>query len=66
MILPSTISHQPSFYLPADAEAESILAPYLDKAKSFLQAVGGNMPSYVKDFVDDFEIAGSSESTATS
>lgn len=62
VILPSTISDQPSFYMPADADADSVLTPYLEKAKTFLQAVGDKLPSYVKDFVDDFEIAGSSKS----
>jgi hypothetical protein len=45
----------------ADADADSILSPYLEKAKTFLQTVGDNLPSYVKDFVDEFEMAGSSE-----
>lgn len=61
MILPSTISQQPSFVMSADADADSILSPYLEKAKTFLQTVGDNLPSYVKDFVDEFEMAGSSE-----
>ena len=62
VILPSTISDQPSFYMPADADADSVLTPYLEKAKTFLQTVGDKLPSYVKDFVDDFEVAGSSRS----
>lgn len=42
-------------------DVESLLAPYFAQAKTFLQDVMDNLPDYVKDFVDDFEIAGTSE-----
>lgn len=62
-VLPAGLKQEPSFYLDAGDDAESLFSPYSQRAKTFFNEVLAKLPDYVKDFVDGLEMAGTSGSS---
>jgi hypothetical protein len=58
-ILPLSVS-QPTFYLPATPETESLLSPYVHRAQSFLKDAIDAIPPLPKMFQDAFDMTATS------
>lgn len=61
-VLPSTLSQSPSFYMKEETTTRALLAPYLQRASSFLEDILASIPALTNKFKDAFDLAGSRES----
>ncbi|WWC89317.1 uncharacterized protein L201_004238 [Kwoniella dendrophila CBS 6074] len=57
-VLPTTLPHQPAFYMKDDITTNNLLSPYVQQAKNLLDNILSELPDVVKGFKDVFEMAG--------